>query len=64
VDWIIASAEVKQGHPAPEERSHERPLALKVVQHAVAAVGAVSVVVKSVAALWNHVDSKKRYRGL
>lgn len=40
MDWIVASAGVRQGHPAPEERSRERPLAWKVVQHAVVAVAA------------------------
>lgn len=41
VDWIIASVEVRQDHPAPEERSRERPMVRKAVHCA--------VVVKSVA---------------
>lgn len=36
VDWITASAGVRQGRPAPEERSHERPLVWKDVEHAAA----------------------------
>lgn len=53
VDWIIASAGVRQGRPAPEERSHERPLAWKVVVHAVRHVAV---------ALQHHVDLLKERR--
>lgn len=58
VDWIIAFVGVRQGHLAPEERSHERPLAWKVVPCAAAAVeAAAAAAVKPVAAaLWHHVD--------
>lgn len=57
VDSIKASAEVRRGRPAPEERTHERPLAWKAVRHA--AVEPVAVVVR------HHVDwLKKRCLGL
>lgn len=58
-DWTIASAGVRQGHPAPEERTHERPLASTAVRSAVAAAAAAAAVAaKSVAveALLRHVD--------
>lgn len=72
MDWIIASAGVRRGHPAPEERCPERPLAWKVVRHAAAvaavaaAAAAAAEAVKQVAAtLWHHVDClMKKCRGL
>lgn len=50
MDWIIASAGVRQGRPAPEERSHERPLAWKVVWRAAATATAVSAAAAAVEA--------------
>lgn len=62
VDWIIASAGVRQGHRAPEERGRERPLVWKAVWCVAAAAVVVTPVV---AALWHHVDwLKERCRGL
>lgn len=61
MDWIIASAGVRQGHPAPEEMSRARPLVWKDLRRAVAAVVTVSPVA---AALWHHVDCLKKCRGL
>ena len=60
MDWITASAEVRQGHPAPEERSRERLLAWRVVQHAVEASSAALAVGPVAAALWHHVDWLKK----
>lgn len=76
MDWIRASAGVRQGHPAPEERSRERPLAWKIVHRAAVAaavagpaaavVAAAGAAAKAFAvALWHHVDwLKKMCRGL
>lgn len=58
VGWTTASAGVRQGHPAPVERSrrHERPLVWKAVRH---------MVVKPVVVLWQTDDwLMKRCLGL
>lgn len=74
VDWITASAGVRQGRPAPEERSRGRPLAWKDLQHAAvqaAEQAAEQAAVQDAAvepvavALWHHADwLKKRCLGL
>lgn len=55
--WSTASAGVRRDHPNPEERFHERLLALKA---AGGVGGAAARSMLEAAALWRFVDSLKR----
>lgn len=57
MDWTTASAGVRQDHPVPEERCHERPLMWKAEWCFAKAAAEVAPVA---AALWHHDDWLKK----